>query len=116
MAGVQLPNVENSIIEPAKIRNYLLSRSHPTGMYKASFFESLGYTETDWHRLADDLRSIGVQNDARYDGHNGYGRMYTVDGNLVGPTGRRSVVKTVWIVPDNDDRPRLVTAYPGDNE
>ena len=85
-------------------------------MHKASFFESLGYTESAWHRLSDDLRLIGTQSEARLGRHNGYGQMYAVDGSLVGPNGRSASVRTIWIVRDTEDRPRLVTAYPGDDE
>jgi hypothetical protein len=44
-----------------------------------------------------------------------FGTKYVVVGNLSTPYGRHHVVTTVWIVEPPDDRPRLVTAYPGDH-
>ena len=40
---MQLPWHERAIVEPEKIRDYLLSRAHPVGRIKAAFFESLGF-------------------------------------------------------------------------
>ena len=101
-------------MEPDKIRHYLLSRSHPIGMHKASFFLSVGYSATAWQRLARDLARIGQEGRAEMGKHNGYGQLYIVDGSLGGNGDRAAPVRTVWIVRDGDDRPRLVTAYPGD--
>ncbi|MFI5395377.1 MAG: DUF6883 domain-containing protein [Candidatus Binatia bacterium] len=38
-------------IEPAKVRDYLLSKEHPVGHFKAAFFEALGYSAAEWQRL-----------------------------------------------------------------
>jgi len=45
---VKLPDWERVEIDPAKIRDYLLSSTHPVGRFKAPFFAALGYTEKDW--------------------------------------------------------------------
>jgi hypothetical protein len=37
-----LPRAEDAVVEPAKLRDTLLSREHPVGRFKAAFFESLG--------------------------------------------------------------------------
>ena len=50
---MQLPNAGNVVVEPAKLRDYLLSRFHYSGRFKAAFFEALGYAREDWQRLAD---------------------------------------------------------------
>lgn len=44
MATMRLPAAQLAIVEPAKIRDYLLSPEHPVGRYKASFFNALGGT------------------------------------------------------------------------
>jgi hypothetical protein len=45
---VKLPAAERALIEPAKVRDYLLSRQHPVGRFKAVLFESLGYSADAW--------------------------------------------------------------------
>jgi hypothetical protein len=95
---VKLPNAADAAVSSAKIREYLLSRKHPIGMHKASFFETLGYTDAQPNR------------------HNGYGQLFVVDGKLDGPSGKTAWVRTIWIILDGDRTPRLVTVYPGDRD
>jgi hypothetical protein len=40
---VRLPGGERVIIDPEKLREYVLSRVHPVGRFKAAFFAALGY-------------------------------------------------------------------------
>ena len=55
---MQLPNIENAQIAPEKVRDYLLSDSHPIGRYKATVFKSLGYSSDRWETLREDLRKL----------------------------------------------------------
>jgi hypothetical protein len=55
-ASLKLPSIESAVVDPKKIRDYLLSTSHPLGRFKASFFLALGYTTSSWDLLANDLR------------------------------------------------------------
>lgn len=34
----KLPNAEQAVVEPAKVRDYLLSSAHPVGRFKAVVF------------------------------------------------------------------------------
>jgi len=51
-----LPNADRAVIDPAKIRDYLLAAAHPVGRFKARFFVSLatlqinesGFKTTFW--------------------------------------------------------------------
>ena len=99
------------MVEPAKVRDYLLSRSHPIGRFKAVFFLSLGYTADDWAQLAFDLVQIAHDLDAEDVGSNPFGTKYAVRGTLSGPNRSGSVV-TIWFVRHSEDFPRFVTAYP----
>ena len=110
---MQLPNARSVVVEPAKLRDYLLSRFHHLGRFKAAFFEELGYARDDWQRLAEDLKRIAETGDGVDRGHNGYDRMYVVGGRITGPSGTQASVTTVWIVRDGEVSPRFVTAYPG---
>ena len=35
---MKLPRAEHAVVEDAKVRDYLLSREHPVGRFKAAFF------------------------------------------------------------------------------
>ena len=111
---MKLPAAERAVIPPAKLRDYLLSTSHPVGRFKAPFFASLGYTNTNWQRLEDDLRDIAVSGDAELGKGSPYGQKYEIRGILNGPSGRSAVVLTVWIVLIGGDVPQFVTAFPGE--
>jgi hypothetical protein len=109
---VQLPGVENAVVEPRKLRDYLLSPSHHEGAPKAAFFASLGYTHESWHVLARDLRFLAEEADAENAGVTGYGRKYVVRGRLRTPSGHEAEIASVWIILLDEDFPRFVTAYP----
>ena len=49
-----LPNAANAVIDPRKLRDYVLSFAHDTGRYKAAFFAQMGYAAADWRRLEHD--------------------------------------------------------------
>jgi hypothetical protein len=110
---VAVPNPDRAVIDPAKLRDYLLSALHPIGRFKAAFFGSLGYTSDHADELAHDLRThIRSARVARVEG-TPYGHKYMVRGRIVGPAGRVAELISVWIVLTGEDYPRFVTAYPG---
>lgn len=108
---MHLPGVENAVIEPRKLRDYLLSASHPVGRTKAEFFARLGYTRENWHALAADLRVLAEREEATRIDTTQYGTKYDVRGPIVGPMAEAGVV-TAWIIIRDEDFPRFVTAYP----
>jgi hypothetical protein len=110
---VSLPGVERAVVDPAKVRDYLLSPSHPVGRFKAQFFVALGYSQDQWTLLADDLQRH-ASNGTAHDGEvSPYGRKFEVRGNLVGPSGRAAAVITIWIILHGTDSPKFITAFPG---
>lgn len=112
-ADVTLPGVDSAIVDAAKIRDYLLSGSHPIGRFKSAFFLALGYTEADWETLAADLRAHAIQNEAIATELNAFGQKYEIRGTIEGPTGKVGMLVAVWIVLRGEDSPRFVTAFPG---
>jgi hypothetical protein len=110
---VRLPGVERAVVEAAKLRDYLLSDSHPVGRFKAAFFVALGYAAAEWEVLAEDLRGHAMDNDAVATELSEYGQKYEVRGRVEGPTGKEAVLVAVWIVLRREDFPRFVTAFPG---
>ena len=51
-----IPNADRATIDPAKLRDYLLSATHPIGRFKARFFNALGFAADRWEELAEALR------------------------------------------------------------
>lgn len=113
---VLLPNVERATIDPAKLRDYLLSATHPIGRFKARFFGALGFTPTRWDDLAAALRSQHLTQPVTQSTETVHGRKYIIRAILVGPNGQSADIVSVWFSPTGSDTPRFVTAYPGDRQ
>ena len=109
---MKLPNAERAVIDERKVRDYLLSRTHPIGRFKASFFARAGFTSADWQRLVQQLRSLAAHGKAVLGETSQYGQKYLISGTLTGPGGTSVEVTTVWIVQTGSDAPRLVTVHP----
>jgi len=109
---VKLPNGEHAIIASDKLSDYLLSKSHLVGRWKARFFLSIGFKEEDVSELKDALMNVGKNGEVKTAITTDFGVKYTVEGVISGPSGRKAAIRTVWIVEIGQDRPKLVTAYP----
>jgi hypothetical protein len=110
---LRLPSIEYAVIDPAKLRDYLLSPTHPVGRFKAVFFSSLGYTQENWRQLDTDLRQQHLTKDARVREETEYGKKYEIRGEIRGPAGKTAEVVSVWILLVDENVPRFITAYPG---
>ena len=107
-----LPSVERAHIDPAKVRDYLLSHSHPVGRFKAVVFQALGYKAEEWERLRDDLLALARTTEAIPGQASTFGQKYEVSGTLRGPNGREARFTCVWLAPVDDEAPRFITAFP----
>lgn len=110
---MKLPNAADAIIDEEKIRDYLLSRSHPIGRFKAVYFEALGFESVNWQELANAIRSLAEDADAERSDRNEFGQKFTVSGRIIGPNRSEALIVTVWIVLNSESIPRFITAYPG---
>jgi hypothetical protein len=54
----KLPNKDKAVLPPEKLRDYVLSSTHPVGKFKAAFFQSLGDTAENWKRPETDIRAL----------------------------------------------------------
>ncbi len=108
-----LPNAALAFVEPSKVRDYLLSQSHPVGRFKSVVFMAIGYAQDNWQILRDDLLDLAQSGVASLGQCSPYGQKYEVSGNLIGPNGRAASFRTVWLVRPDDPAPRFVTAFPG---
>ncbi|MGI8547029.1 MAG: DUF6883 domain-containing protein [Gemmatimonadaceae bacterium] len=111
---LQLPNAERALIDPAKLRDYLLSFEQPVGRAKARFFGTLGFSREEWPSLERALRAHDWSGEVTPMPPTKYGQKYEVRAILQGLSGRDVPVETVWIVLTGEEIPRLVTGCPGD--
>ena len=110
---MRLPNCKRAVVDDAKVRDYLLSSSHPLGRLKAAFFGALGFSQDNWHDLRDRLLGMARVNDASRGQASDFGQKFEVRGTLQGPLGRSAEIVTVWMVPTGWDFAHFVTAFPG---
>jgi hypothetical protein len=110
---VLLPNADSAIIDPAKLRDYLLSESHPVGRFKARFFRALGFSPERWPELEGALRTQHLTQPVESTVVRPFGESSTIRATLTGPGGKSSVVVSVWFRAQGATSPHLVTAYPG---
>jgi hypothetical protein len=109
---VLLPNADRAIVADAKVRDYLLSSSHPIGRFKAAFFTALGFSQEQWEVLRDALLAIVRTQEAVPGQPSAFGQKYEIRATLTGPSGRSADVVTIWMVPADLDFAQFVTAFP----
>lgn len=110
----RLPEADRATIEERKLRDYLLSPTHPIGRFKCGFFNRVGYTQSAWTKLADDIRRDHLSQDAQEVRRTRHGVKYRIEAPVVVPTGEAVELVSIWIVRTGETRPRFVTAYPGE--
>lgn len=110
---MKLPGAERAVVEPEKVRDYLLSLEHPVGRSKARFFTQLGFARDRWQELQQVLFTLAQTGEAEFGPATEFGQKYIVRGTIQTPKGRTMSVESAWIVLHGDDVPRLITAYPG---
>jgi hypothetical protein len=109
---MNLPNADRAIVDPAKVRDYLLSAIHPVGRFKAAFFVSLGYAAEQWELLRDEILALARTETAATGELTAFGQKFELDGILNGPSGRSAQVRFVWMLRTGEQLPRFVTAFP----
>lgn len=108
-----IPHAERAVIDPLKVRGYLLSESHPVGRFRASFFATLGFTSDRWTEFDSALRDQHLSRGYAEVRSDTYGRFYTILAMLMGPSSTSSLVVSIWCIRTGEELPRLMTAYPG---
>lgn len=109
---MKLPNAQKAIVDERKVREYLLSPSHPVGRFKAKFFQSVGFPPEAWVGFMHALKRLATEGEAQVVEESDYGQKYLVRGHISGRGARSAEVDSVWIIRAGDDTPRLVTVYP----
>jgi hypothetical protein len=90
---VRLPKADHVRIDERKVRDYLLSKAHPVGRFKARMFGALGFDEATIGAFVAEVRRIAAEGNISGVDDIEFGRKYTVPGELRGPGGSARVVR-----------------------
>ena len=108
---MKLPNPDKAIIPSAKLEGYSLNLEHSEGRHKAIVFRSaLGMGLAEAPELRSALRDVLKNQAALATDRNAYGQKYQIDFKMT-RMNRSAVVRSVWIVRNEEAFPRLVTCY-----
>jgi hypothetical protein len=103
-----LPNRELAWISSAKLTDYLLSPVHSIGKAKAQFFGAHGYWQHNADILERDLLNVARTGELMDSLGTPFGQKFIVDGQIITPVGKNILLRTVWIIEPDDERPRFV--------
>jgi hypothetical protein len=103
---------EKTNIDPRKLRDYLLNPAHPEGATKAQYLSEMGYNQENYRILEVDLRSQHLTCDAQPGKVSIYGVKYEIVAPLVGPNGKKRLIRSVWMIRKSDTFARLITLIP----
>jgi hypothetical protein len=113
---MKLPNLDEAHVPKAKITDYLLNTQHPSGRSKANFFIQFGFSVAQWKQLADALLTHARNHPVAKTEETLFGTRYVIEGDLVTPDQRMPQARVVWFIEKDGTQPRLVTAYPLEEE
>lgn len=108
----KLPNIDDAIVEDAKLADYLLNATHPQGGAKARFLASFGFSAARLDEAREAFLEHARRNEISGMQQTRLGTLCEVDGPLPSPDGRDPVVRTVWMHDIGTNTPRLVTMVP----
>ena len=108
---MKVPAGGDVIVEERKVEEYLLSRSHPVGRFKARVFAAIGFDSKNVATFIAELRRIAAAGEVSEVVGTNFGEKYIVPGDMVGPLGGLPVI-TVWFLEPGQERARLVTVRP----
>ena len=107
MTGAPLPNAAQAWVPLAKMTGYLLAPEQKHGQD----FIDMGYHRGSLETLERDLiyvaQTYPVDDVRPLPG----GLRYGMQGNVLVPSGQIRTIRTGWIIPYDDPRPRLTTAF-----
>lgn len=106
-----VPNIEQAVVTHDKIVGYLLNPEHPEGGDKCEYFTRFGFSVAQWEMLAAALIEHATTNDVVKTQATKYGTRYVVEGPVKSPDKRNPDLRSVWFIRNDEDFPRLVTAY-----
>lgn len=117
MVGVLLPRADQAVGVREKLVRYALDRTHEHGGAKARGFEQiLGITLDDADYLEAEIR-VGILSNPvhaiRAAKPTGFNCVVELPIRGLGSRRRRLIsVRTVWLIANSGDKPRLTTVFP----
>ena len=107
-----LPNADKAVIPMEKFTQYVLNQAHETGKHKAFVFaQVLGYNVNNTNKLIANIKNNIDKFPAVRKGRSQHGERYEITMQLTGENARTAPVVTGWIIDNDSDIPRLVSAY-----
>jgi hypothetical protein len=105
-----LPNYQRAAIPRSKLEDYALHLTHKVGKHKARLFKSiLGFERADWRKLEKAILDELPYHEATFTREDEWGKYYSVSILLVGLTGKKALVQTIWIIESGKDYPGFIT-------
>lgn len=109
---MKLPNSNKAIIKEEKIKDYLLSKFHPIGRYKANLFEAFGFTQDNFDLFKNTLLKIIEENEVKSIIETDYGIKYLIEGVINTPNIRELNLVSIWFIEKGEQISYFITAYP----
>jgi len=109
---MKLPNGDHAVVPIEKLRDYCLNPQHTEGRHKALVFAAvLGLTAAHAEDLRRTLLAVARTHEAVFTKHSPHGQHFVLDFRMTAPGGREGVVRSAWIVLNDENFPRLVSCY-----
>lgn len=93
--GLKIPKEGDVRVDERKVRDHLLSESHPVGRFKARVFAAVGFDRRGVPAFIEELRRIAAVGEVSEIVETPFGQKYLVPDDLKGSLGTLPVV-TVW--------------------
>ncbi|MGD9564223.1 MAG: DUF6883 domain-containing protein [Pyrinomonadaceae bacterium] len=108
---MRVPNADKAFIDMRKLAEYSLDPTHNVGKNKAMVFAKvLGLTQSDASELAEALMLAITNLEAEPGKLDRFGQRYVIDFEMARES-RSAMIRSVWIVDNGQDHPRLVTCF-----
>ncbi|MEM8602955.1 MAG: DUF6883 domain-containing protein [Cyanobacteria bacterium P01_H01_bin.121] len=108
---MKLPNPEQAVIPFEKLEGYSLNSNHSEGCHEAIVFRSaLGLSIESANELRTALRAALQTGTAIEVQRNAFGQKYQLDFAMT-RNNSTAIIRSVRIVRNNEDFPRLITCY-----
>jgi hypothetical protein len=111
VSGDGTPELQSRRVDLKKLEQYSLNPHHGAGRHKARVFRAaLGLTIQQAEWLMEQLLVMACKGDAVAGPPSPFGRKYVMDANVI-HQGRTAIVRTVWMIENGTDFPRLISSY-----
>ncbi len=108
---MKLPNFQKAVIPESKLSGYCLNLEHKDGKHKARVFRAaLGLTAENSDELRNALLQGLINYEAEFQKNIVNGDLYIIIFSMT-RNNKTENIKSVWIIRNGEDFPRLVTCY-----